>query len=296
MSGGAVTQPPREETVAKGRVLLEALPYMREHFGAVVVVKLGGAAMTDPALLATFSLDVALLRQVGVRPVIVHGGGPQITRESERLGLTPRFVRGLRVTDAETLEVVRGILLGRINKDLVKAMNEQGAPAAGLSGEDAAMLIAAQREDELGFVGRIVEVRPYILESLMEGFVPVVASLATDGAGQSFNVNADEVAAALAVALGASKLVYLTDVPGIIEDPGGTPTLVSEASVAECERLLASGSVTDGMIPKIEHLVHALRGGVERGHVLDGRVRHSLILELFTPEGLGTMVTRGEEA
>lgn len=292
----AVTQPPREETVAKGRVLLEALPYMREHFGAVVVVKLGGAAMTDPGLLATFSMDAALLRQVGVRPVIVHGGGPQISRESERLGLTPRFVRGLRVTDAETLEVVRGVLLGRINKDLVKAMNEQGAPAVGVSGEDAALLIAAQRDDELGFVGRIVEVRPYVLESLMEGFVPVVASVATDGAGQSFNVNADEVAAALAVALGASKLVYLTDVPGIFEDPSGTPTLVSEASVAECERLLASGAVTDGMIPKIEHLVHAIRGGVERGHILDGRVPHSLILELFTPEGLGTMVTRGEEA
>jgi acetylglutamate kinase len=296
VSGGAVTQPPREQTVAKGRVLLEALPYMREHFGAVVVVKLGGSVMTDPGLLASFSLDVALLRQVGVRPVIVHGGGPQITRESERLGLTPRFVRGLRVTDAETLEVVRGVLLGRINKDLVKAMNEQGAPAVGLSGEDAALLIAAQRSDELGFVGRIVEVRPYILESLMGGFVPVVASLATDGAGQSFNVNADEVAGALAVAMGASKLVYLTDVPGIFEDPGGTPTLVSEASVAECERLLASGAVTDGMIPKIEHLVHAIRGGVERGHILDGRVPHSLILELFTPEGLGTMVTRGEEA
>lgn len=296
MSGGAVTQPPREQTVAKGRVLLEALPYMREHFGAVVVIKLGGAAMTDPGLLATFSQDAALLRQVGVRPVIVHGGGPQITRESERLGLTPRFVRGLRVTDAETLEVARMVLLGRINKDLVKAMNEQGAPAVGLSGEDASLLIAAQRSDELGFVGRIVEVRPYILESLMEGFVPAVASLATDGAGQSFNVNADEVAAALAVALGASKLVYLTDVPGIFEDLGGTPTLVSEASIAECERLLASGAVTDGMIPKIEHLVHAIRGGVERGHVLDGRVPHSLILELFTPEGLGTMVTRGEEA
>lgn len=296
MSGGAVTQPPREETLAKGRILLDALPYMREHNGAVVVVKLGGSAMSDPGLLATFSLDVALLRQVGVRPVIVHGGGPQITRESERLGLTSRFVRGLRVTDAETLEVVRMVLLGRINKDLVKAMNEQGAPAAGLSGEDAALLIASRRGEELGFVGRIVEVRPYILESLMEGFVPVVASLATDGAGQTFNVNADEVAAALAVALGASKLVYLTDVPGIIEDPGGTATLLPEASVAECERLLASGGVTDGMIPKIEHLVHALRGGVERGHILDGRVPHAMILELFTPEGLGTMVTRGEES
>lgn len=292
---GAVTQGPRQETLAKGRVLLDALPYLREHSGAVIVVKLGGSVMTDPGLLATFSLDVALLRQVGVRPVIVHGGGPQITRESERLGLAPRFVRGLRVTDADTLEIVRMVLLGRINKDLVKAMNEQGAPAAGVSGEDAALLIASPRGEDLGFVGKIVEVRPYLLESLMEGFVPVVASLATDGAGQSLNVNADEVAAALAVALGASKLVYLTDVPGIIEDEGGTPALISEASVSECERLLASGAVTDGMIPKIEHLVHALRGGVERGHVLDGRVRHAMILELFTPEGLGTMVTREEE-
>lgn len=293
---GAVTQPPREETLAKGRVLLEALPYLREHSGSVVVVKIGGSVMSDPGLLATFALDVALLRQVGVRPVIVHGGGPQITRESERLGITPRFVRGLRVTDAETLEVVRMVLLGRVNKDLVKAMNERGAPAAGVSGEDATVLVAAPRGDELGFVGRVVEVRPYLLESLMEGFVPVVASLATDGAGQSLNVNADEAAAALAVALGASKLVYLTDVPGIMEDLGGTPSIVSEASAAECERLIASGGVTDGMIPKVEHLVHALRGGVERGHILDGRVPHAIILELFTPEGLGTMVTREEEA
>lgn len=291
----AATHSPREDTLAKGRVLLEALPFLREHSGGVIVVKLGGSVMTDPGLLATFSLDVALLRQVGVRPVIVHGGGPQITTASERLGLSPRFVRGLRVTDAETLEVVRMVLLGRINKDLVKAMNEQGAPAAGLSGEDAALLIAAPRGGELGFVGRIVEVRPYVLESMMEGFVPVVASLATDGAAQTLNVNADEVAAALSVALGASKLIYLTDVPGILSKDGDAPSLVSEASMAECERLLSTGSVTDGMIPKVEQLVHALRGGVERGHVLDGRVPHAIILELFTPEGLGTMVTRGEE-
>ncbi|HEX6262986.1 MAG TPA: acetylglutamate kinase [Actinomycetota bacterium] len=267
---------------------------MREHGGAVIVVKLGGSAMSDPGLLETFALDVALLRQVGVRPVIVHGGGPQITRASERLGLTPRFIRGLRVTDAETLEVVRTVLVGRINKDLVKAMNERGAPAAGVSGEDADLMIATRRSEDLGLVGSITEVRPALLGSLMEDFVPVVASLATDGAGQSLNVNADEAAAALAVALGASKLVYLTDVPGIIEDRDGDAALVSEASVAECERLLSSGAVTDGMIPKLEHLIHALRGGVQRGHVLDGRVPHAMILELFTPEGLGTMVTREE--
>lgn len=280
----------RQRTLSKARVLLEALPYMKEHAGTTVVVKLGGAAMGDGRLLDSFAEDVALLRLAGIHPVIVHGGGPQVSAVSERLGLTPRFENGLRVTDAETLEVARMVLVGSINKDVVAAINRQGIPAAGISGDDGQLLIARGREAELGFVGEVVEVRAGILQTLMERFVPVVASIATDGRGQAYNVNADEVAGAIATALGAAKLIYLTDVPGLLEEDHGAPSIISELSVEGCERLLAGGGVSGGMVPKVAALVRAMRGGVGRGHVLDGRVEHALILELFTPEGLGTMV------
>lgn len=278
---------------AKARTLVEALPYIREHAGKTVVVKIGGTSLADPELLDFLAQDVALLRLAGVHPVVVHGGGPQITAMSERLGLRPRFERGLRVTDEETLDVVRMVLVGRINADVVSAINRQGVSAAGVSGQDGAMLQAKPRVG-LGLVGEIVDVRPSILETLLERFVPVVASMAADGRGQAYNVNADEAAAAVAVALGATKLVYLTDVPGLLEGSGGRPSILSEVSAADCERLLADGGVTGGMIPKVEALLDAIRRGVARGHILDGRVPHALILELFTPEGLGTMITSGE--
>lgn len=284
----------REETLGKAGVLLEALPFIREHRGATVVVKLGGSAMADPRLAASFAQDVALLRLAGLRPVVVHGGGPQISALSERLGLTPRFERGLRVTDRETLEVTRMVLVGTINKEIVSHVNRQGIPAIGVSGEDGELLVAVPREGaDLGFVGRITHVRAEVLERLMESFVPVVASIATDGRGQPYNVNADEVAGAVAAALRARKLVYLTDVAGLSPDGGSGPP-ISEVSLEECERLVASGAVRDGMIPKVESLVSALRAGVGHAHILDGRVEHALILELFTPEGVGTMVTAGE--
>jgi acetylglutamate kinase len=288
-----------QRTLSKARVLLEALPYMKEHSGKTVVVKLGGAAMTDPGPAASFAEDVALLRLAGVRVVVVHGGGPQISELSERLGLTPHFERGLRVTDEETLDVARMVLVGKINTEIVAAINRQGVPAAGVSGDDGALFVARPKTlpdgPDLGLVGDIVEVRPALLLDLMERFVPVVASTATDGRGQGYNVNADEAASALAVALGAEKLIFITDVPGLYEAvDGGAEQLLSEVSLAECERLLAEGVVEGGMVPKVEAVLQAMKGGVRRAHILDGRVPHALILEMFTPEGLGTMIT--EEA
>ncbi len=285
----------RERTLAKARVLLEALPYIREHRGRAVVVKVGGAALEQAPLARSFAEDVALLRLAGVRPVVVHGGGPQISAISERLGVTPRFIRGLRVTDAETLTVARMVLAGVINKDLVGLINAQGVPAVGVSGEDARLLEGAPKGSrdgvDLGFVGEVARVNTRLLTALMEEFVPVVASIASDGEGQPYNVNADEAAAAVAVSLTAEKLVYLTDVPGLWEEVGGDAQLLSEVSVGECRRLLASGAVTSGMIPKVESALVAMAGGVRKTHILDGRVEHALLLELFTPEGLGTMVS-----
>jgi acetylglutamate kinase len=282
----------RQRTMAKARVLLEALPYMKEHWGKTVVVKLGGAAMEEPRLTDTFAEDIAILHLVGIRPVIVHGGGPQISALSRRLGREPRFVDGLRVTDADTLDLAKMVLVGKINKEIVTRINRQGIPAAGVSGEDGNLFIAAPKQalEDLGFVGEITSVNAGILERLMEGFVPVVASIATDGKGQTYNVNADEAAAAAAVALGAEKLVYLTDVPGLYEEVGGERSLLSELSLAGCERLLEGGAVSEGMIPKVKSLLDAMRSGVRKAHVLDGRVEHAIILELFTPEGLGTMI------
>jgi len=294
MTEAAIAHPPavRQRTLAKARILLEALPYMREHRGQVVVVKLGGAAMSEPHLTESFAQDVALLWLAGIRVVVVHGGGPQITAVSERLGLTPRFEQGLRVTDAETLEAVRMVLVGRLNKDLVGAVIRQGVPAAGMSGDDGSLLIAAPREESLGYVGEVVEVRPALLDTLLTEFIPIVASTATDGRGQPYNVNADEAAAALAAALGAAKLIYVSDVPGIMAEEDGIPTLLSEVPLEECPRLVAAGVARGGMVPKLQGIERALRSGVERAHIVDGRVEHSLVLELFTPEGLGTMVTR----
>lgn len=286
----------RQRTLAKARVLLDALPYLREHAGTTVVVKLGGAAMAEPRLLDRFAQDIALLRMVGVRPVVVHGGGPQISALSERLGLTPRFEGGHRVTDAETLEVARMVLVGTLNKDLVARVNRGGVPAIGLCGEDGDLLVAARRTgpggEDLGFVGDITSVNHILLRELMDTAVPVLASTATDRRGQSYNVNADLAAAAVAAAVDAAKLVVLTDVPGVVQDE----ELISELTLDDARALVHAGVVTDGMVPKMEAVIQAMRAGVGRAHILDGRVEHALILELFTPEGMGTMVTHAVAA
>jgi acetylglutamate kinase len=285
----------RERTVARARTLLEALPFMREHHGHVVVVKYGGAAMESTGLAATFAQDVMLLQSVGIRPVIVHGGGPAVTRLSERLGIETTFVDGLRVTDAATLDVATMVLAGKLNTDVVATLVGGGVNAVGLSGVDGRLLLARKQDGpDLGFVGEVVEVHVEVLSTLLDrGFVPVVASIAVDERGQAYNVNADVVAAELAVALDAQKLVYLNDVPGLI---GPTGDLLSELSAAQAGELLGTPGVIDGgMIPKVESAIRAVRAGVRRVHLVDARVDHVVVLELFTPEGVGTMITRDAE-
>jgi acetylglutamate kinase len=276
---------------AKAGVLADALPYIREFAGKIVVVKYGGHAMEDPALAELFAADVVLMRLVGLQPVVVHGGGPQITDFMRKLGKEPEFVDGQRVTDAETVDIVRMVLVGKVNAELVASVNRNGPYAVGLSGEDAGLLRVTARDPALGFVGDVDVVDPSIvLRLLREELIPVIATIGVDEAGQAYNVNADTVAAAIAAALGAEKLVYLTDVAGLYERWPDEASLLSRVDVAGLERLLASGAVSEGMIPKVQSCIAALKGGVARAHVLDGRLPHALLLEFFTREGVGTMV------
>ncbi|MBA2438503.1 MAG: acetylglutamate kinase [Acidimicrobiia bacterium] len=275
----------------KAEVLVEALPYIRRFRGTRVVVKYGGNAMAGSEQLSLFAEDVVLLQSVGIDIVVVHGGGPQIGELMVRLGKVPEFIDGLRVTDADTLDIARMVLVGKVNRDIVAAMNTHGALAVGVSGEDAGLLAATRRSPELGFVGDIVEVRPAILDRLLrEELVPVVATIGSDSAGQAYNINADTAAGAIAEALGAEKLVYLTDVEGLrtdVDDPG---SIVSELGVHALDAMIADGSVAGGMIPKAASCVQAIKGGVGHAHILDGRVPHALLLEVFTRSGVGTMV------
>lgn len=276
----------------KAAILAEALPYIRRFWTKVVVVKYGGAAMTDPSLGSSFAKDVVLMRSVGMRPVVVHGGGPQIGELMTRLGKQPEFRQGMRVTDADTLDIARMVLVGKVNRDIVAAINVHGPLAVGLSGEDAGLILATARSEDLGYVGDVQSVNSGILERLLaEELIPVVATIGSDSSGQAYNINADVAAAAIAEALRAEKLVYLTDVEGLLRDVSDPASLVSTVAVDELEDLLASGGLSGGMIPKIESCVRAVRKGVGHAHILDGRVPHALLLEVFTPEGIGTMVT-----
>ena len=273
---------------------MEALPYIRQFRGAVVVVKYGGHAMTDAALAASFARDIVLVRSVGLRPVVVHGGAPQIGEHLRKLGKQTEFRDGLRVTDAETLEVARMVLVGKVGRDIVSAINANGGAALGLSGEDGRLVTAAPRDPELGFVGDIASVNPSVIERLVaEQIIPVVSSIGADASGQAYNINADTMAAALAGALGAAKVVYLTDVPGLLADPADTSSLVSRATVDEVEAMIASGAVSGGMIPKAGACVDAVLQGAGSAHMLDGRMPHAVLLELFTDAGIGTMITKG---
>ncbi len=276
----------------RAEVLAEALPYIREFWGRTVVVKYGGHAMGEPELADLFAQDVVLMHLVGMRPVVVHGGGPQISDLMRRLGKEPAFVDGLRVTDAETVDIVRMALVGKVNRDVVASLNRHGSYAVGVSGEDARLLQVGPADERLGFVGDVEKVEPSLLERMLrEDLIPVLATVGVDGRGQAYNVNADAVAAAVATALGAEKLVYLTDVAGLYRDYPDAGSIVSRTDVAGLEDLIARGAVADGMIPKLESCIRALRGGVARAHILDGRVPHVLLLELFTRAGVGTMVT-----
>jgi acetylglutamate kinase len=272
--------------------LLDALPFMREHRGTTIVVKYGGAAMDVAGLARSFAEDVSLLQSSGITVVVVHGGGPQVTAVSEQMGIEASFVDGLRVTDAATLDVATMVLAGKLNTQVVAMLGAAGVPAAGFSGVDGGLLLARRQEaPDLGFVGEVVRVDPAVLIPVSEsGFVPVVASIAVEEAtGQAFNVNADAVAAELAIALGAAKLVFVSDVPGLIDKEGD---LCSELSAPDLAAMLEQpGVITGGMIPKVRSALHALGAGIGRVHLVDARVEHSLVLELFTPEGIGTMCT-----
>jgi acetylglutamate kinase len=270
--------------------LLEALPYIREFHGKTVVIKYGGAAMVEPALKEEFARDVVLLKYVGMNPVVVHGGGPDITSYMERLGMEVRFVEGLRVSDEATVEVAKMVLVGKQNKDIVLRINRHGQPAVGLCGDDGRLFTVKKQlaggETDIGFVGEIETVDVDVLLHIAEDYIPVVASVGADTEGNSYNVNADAAAAAVAESLGAFKLVFLTDVEGWRADPADPQTRISEATAQEVRERLSE--VSGGMRPKLEAAVHALESGVGAAHILDGRQPHSLLLELFTNEGIGT--------
>ncbi len=275
--------------------LLEALPYIREFHGKTVVIKYGGAAMVDPALREEFARDVVLLKYVGLNPVVVHGGGPEITTYMERLDLPVRFVDGLRVSDAQTVEVAKMVLVGKVNKDIVLRLGRHGQPAVGLCGDDGLLFRVARQAapsgEDIGFVGRIERVDVDVLTHIAEDYIPVVASVGADREGNSYNVNADEAAGAVAAALGAYKIMFLTDVAGWLRDPGDPGSVVSEASAEEVSEGLAS--VQGGMRPKLAACLSAIHGGVSFAHIVDGRVAHSLLLELFTDAGQGTKIGAG---
>ena len=275
----------------KAAVLIEALPYIREFFGSTVVVKFGGSAMTDPGLSLRFAEDIVLLHSVGIRPVVVHGGGPQIGELMARLGKESEFRDGLRVTDAETLDIARMVLVGKVSRDIVSAINLHGPIAVGVSGEDAGLIVADARDPDLGFVGDVKSVNPAIIERLLtENLIPGVSTIGADLSGQAYNINADTVAGAIAAALGAQKIVYLTDVAGLLGQVDDPSSLITRATVSDVRGLVAEGVLSGGMIPKIEACLDAIAGGVGSAHLLDGRVDHVVLLEIFTDAGIGTMI------
>jgi len=273
------------------RVLLQALPYIQRFRGRSVVVKFGGNAMTSPELATQFASDIVLMHQVGMRPVVVHGGGPQINAFLERLGVTASFVDGQRVTDADTLEIAQMVLVGKVNSDIVSALNVHGPYAVGLSGQDAGLIQAEARSADLGFVGDVIGVDATIVERLLAmDLIPVISTIGSDVAGQAYNINADAVAGAIAEALGALKLIFLTDVAGVLREVDDPTTLTRRVTASEARSLVANGTIGGGMIPKIAGCLRAIEGGVSQVHLVDGRVPHALLLEIFTDAGVGTMV------
>jgi len=274
------------------QVLTQALPYIQRFAGATIVVKFGGNAMTDPELFSTFAGDIVLMHSVGFRPVVVHGGGPQIKEHLARVGKETDFVNGLRVTDAETLDIVRMVLVGKVNRDIVGAINTTGGKGVGVSGEDGRMITASQRDPALGYVGDIASVDPSVVHSMLgEGMIPVVSTIGADQHGQAYNINADTGAGELAAALQASKLIMLTDVEGLRSDPDDPESLVRRLTASELRAMTGTPAIAGGMIPKIDACLTALDAGVDRAHMLNGTIPHVLLLELFTDEGIGTMIT-----
>lgn len=279
--------------MTQAEVLIQALPYIKQYAGQTIVVKYGGAAMVDETLKAAVMQDIVLMRYVGINPILVHGGGPEISDAMQRMGKEPQFIGGLRVTDAETMEIVEMVLAGKTNKGIVAHLNQQGALAVGLSGKDG-NLIVAERETtkgDIGFVGRITQINPALLHTLAgAGYIPVVSTVAVGKNGESYNINADTAAGELAVALGAARLVMMTDVEGIYQDFADKDSLIREMSANDARQLITDGHVDKGMIPKVDACITAVRGGVAQATIIDGRLPHALLIELFTQEGIGTMI------
>lgn len=291
-----------EKFIGKAEVLMEALPYIRRFYGKTFVVKYGGNAMVDEELKTSFAQDVVLLKYVGINPVVVHGGGPQIDQTLEKMGIARQFVRGMRVTDQETMDIVEMVLVGKINKEIVNLINQHGGMAVGLSGKDGSLIqarkmsltVAADGERpetiDIGQVGEIVGINPAIINSLDENkFIPVIAPVGVGEHGETYNINADLVAGQVAEALGAEKLILLTDVEGVKDKKG---ELLSTLKINQARKLIQEGIVGEGMIPKVECCIEALKGGVGKTHIIDGRVKHAVLLEIFTKEGVGTEVVR----
>jgi acetylglutamate kinase len=282
----------------KAATLVEALPYIRRFAGKIVVVKYGGNALagtSDHDALTLFAEDVVLMRLVGMRPIVVHGGGPQISELMRRLGKETEFRDGLRVTDAETVEIARMVLIGQVNPQIVSAINVHGDYAVGVSGEDGGLIKAEPRHVDLGFVGNVVAINPGVLHGLLDDeFIPVIATVGTDATGQAYNINADTVAGAIAESVGAEKLVYLTDIEGLRHDVANPSSLIRQTTADELDQLVADGTIAGGMLPKVASCTHALRHGVHNAHILDGRIAHVLLLEIFTDSGIGTMISAVE--
>ncbi|MGH7832797.1 MAG: acetylglutamate kinase [Candidatus Binatia bacterium] len=291
-----------EKFIGKAEVLMEALPYIRRFYGKTFVVKYGGNAMVDEELKESFAQDIVLLKYVGINPVVVHGGGPQIDQVLERMGIGKRFVRGMRVTDPETVDIIEMVLVGKVNKEIVTLINQHGGLAVGLSGKDGALIRARKMSItvssngeppeiiDLGMVGEIVGINPTVINSLDEDrFIPVIAPVGTGDQGETYNINADLVAGQIAEALGAEKLILLTDVEGVKDKHG---KLLTTLKINQARKLIQDGVVAEGMIPKVECCIEALTGGVGKTHIIDGRVKHAVLLEIFTEEGVGTEVVR----
>ena len=291
-----------EKFIGKAEVLMEALPYIQRFYGKTFVIKYGGSAMADEELKASFAQDMVLLKYVGINPVVVHGGGPQINEVLQKMGTPTQFVRGMRVTDQETMDIVEMVLAGKINKEIVSLINQHGGMAVGLSGKDGGLIqarkmsvtVASNGEPpeiiDIGLVGEIVGINPMVINTLDENkFIPVIAPVGAGEHGETYNINADLVAGQLAEALGAEKLILLTDVDGVKDKKGG---LLSTLKINQARKLIQEGVVAEGMIPKVECCIEALKGGVGKTHIIDGRVKHAVLLEIFTKEGVGTEVVR----
>jgi len=287
----------------KAEILIEAIPYLRKFYNKIIVIKYGGHAMVDDTLKRAFADDILFLKQAGIKPVIVHGGGPEINKLMKMVGKEPKFLAGLRQTDSETIELVEMVLSGKINKEIVVSINSIGGKAIGLSGKDAHSIKAKKYVDspengeghDYGYVGEVESIDPHILDVLVrEGYVPVISPIGLGVDGQGYNINADIVAGNIAASIGAQKYVCLTDVPGILRDMDDHDSLISKLSLTEAEELLSSGDMKGGMIPKLESCVTAIKGGVKKAHIIDGRVKHAILVELLTDEGLGTMIYGGD--